>query len=266
MRDLQTRARHPAVVFLGICATAACVGLLVLALLSGDNSHRTNGGRASFALAKANGFPHVRRAGSAEPPLPPLSPTEPLGPPGIAQQVTLSTAPTTVGFSFPVPDTATAGPGNLSAVWAVSQQASEVALLYGGTQITIYIEQAPYADPTTAFTALISQFAANSEQANLTDVHGYVALVAAPPTPVVYDPNMVEFDRNGIDVRVTSTTLGTTALLGIANSMAAAQVSGQLNMRVRGQAHRSIGLGSVRARVAHPRAAPRSTRDRRSHR
>jgi hypothetical protein len=215
-----TKVGRPAIVFLGTCV---CVGLLVFALISaGSSSSKAHHTSRSSLVAQIGGPHSARRGHHSEAPMPPLNPAQPLGPGGSAHQMSLSNAHAAVSFPFPVPNTSTAGPGNLSAAWARSETGEqEVALLYGGTDVTIYVEPAPYSDPTAAYTALLGQYAADSVQASLGEVNGNVALIVAPSAPTVAQPTMVEFELNGVDIRVTSTTYGTAALMDIADNMAA---------------------------------------------
>jgi hypothetical protein len=142
--------------------------------------------------------------------------------------MSLSSAQSAVSFSFPAPDASAAGPGNLSGVWARSDPGEqEVALLYGGTAVTIFVEPSPYTGDTAArFASLVSQASGSASQASLGAVDGNVALILAPNDPTTYQPTMVEFVQNGVDIRVTSTTYGTSTLMDIADNMAAQAASG----------------------------------------
>ncbi len=146
---------------------------------------------------------------------------QPLGPPGPAKQVTLAQAHATVGFPFPVPNTSAAGPANLSAVWVPRIPDGEVALLYGGTAITIYIQPALFSDPRTRFSGLVEQSEQSSVKASLGKVDGHVALVVPPHGGGTYSPANVEFDLNGVDISVTSNSAyGTATLMEVADNMA----------------------------------------------
>jgi hypothetical protein len=233
MDTAQMRPSHrQAAILLAFALAAACIVVLVVARVSRGGPPSKAGHRpSSAAVAQNGGTAGARRIRNAQAPLPadnaalPLGPAEnaaqPLGPPGLARRVTLAQAHATVDFPFPVPNTSTAGPANLSAVWVHPSPNGEVALLYGGTAITIYIQPALFSDPRTRFSGLVEQFQQNSVKASLGKVDGHVALVVPPHRGGTYSPANVEFDLNGVDIAVTSSSAyGTATLMDVADNMA----------------------------------------------
>jgi hypothetical protein len=135
-----------------------------------------------------------------------------------AQQVPVADASAAAGFPVAQPNTAVAGPGNLTSVW-VDKLTQQVALVYGGGEVTVMMAPASYTDPTTEFTQFLSS---NNATASLGSVDGSPALVISPDTDMKQsNPAWVEFDLNGTDVNVVSASEGTAALLAVAQNLAA---------------------------------------------
>lgn len=194
------RLSHPVILVVCACVTATSVGLVAVTPASRSHSGGAHPRRGAISS----------RSGGLE--LPTLA--KPLlG----AQQMTLADAHAAVTFSFPVPSSMAAGPGDLSNVW-VNRAQEQVALVYGAGDITVIMSPAPYSDPATEFATFIEE---NNATATLGQVGGQVALVISPGTDIKQsNPAWVEFDLNGVDINVVSATEGTAALLGVANSIA----------------------------------------------
>lgn len=140
-----------------------------------------------------------------------------------AQTMSLRAAAAAIGFAVPVPDTAIAGPQNLTTVW-VRAKTGQLALVYGDGDVTVMMSRASYRDPRIEFSTFVRE---NKEaKVGLGSVDGHVALVISPNTeracpnpPNPPNPAWVEIDRDGIDVNVVSSAHRTAALLAVAQSL-----------------------------------------------
>jgi hypothetical protein len=130
----------------------------------------------------------------------------------------MSLAAARAAISFPVPQShvAAAGPANLTRIW-VDRKSQQVALVYRGGEVTVMMDRAVYADPRAQFNTFLRE---NHEKAMLGSVGGDVALVISPDSDAERsNPAWVEFDRNGVDINVVSSTRATTVLLRVARSL-----------------------------------------------
>ncbi len=72
------------------------------------------------------------------------------------------------GYAVPQPSTALARSSNLTSVW-FEKLTRQVALVYGGGDVTVIMAPAAYTDPTTEFTQFLSF---NNATASLGSVDG----------------------------------------------------------------------------------------------
>jgi hypothetical protein len=132
------------------------------------------------------------------------------------QKATVAGAQALVGFPVSVPRDAALSHVSLSQAW-VNRQQRQVALVLGGGKVTIMMWRATYRDPLTEYKTYIAE---NHVTAVIGRVNGQPALVITPDTDIPRsNPAWVEFDRGGIDVNLESSSYGTSALIGIADSM-----------------------------------------------
>jgi hypothetical protein len=94
----------------------------------------------------------------------------------------------------------------------------QVALVFDNGKVEITMAPAQYRNPLRNFRAFIAE---NRVTAAIGQVNGQPALVITPKTDATThsNPAYVEFDRNGIDINISSHTYGTGTLLAIASSM-----------------------------------------------
>jgi hypothetical protein len=160
-------------------------------------------------VTRQHGAPATRSGGSL--PLPNL--VQPLV---NAQKTTAANASAAVSFPVPLPNAVEANQGNLTQAWVNSEQ-HQVALVFDGGKLTIMMWPATYQDPVREFQTFIAE---NDATAVVGQVNGQPALVIQPGTDVYKsNPAWVEFERNGTDINVASTSYGTDTLLAVANSM-----------------------------------------------
>ena len=146
----------------------------------------------------------------------------PLGPPGsgAAEKVTVAGAQAKAGFPVPMPSNPAASRADLTQAW-VSTHGRQVALVFDKGHVDITMAPAQYQSPLGNFHAFIAEKDKNKVTAAIGHVNGQPALVITPDTSALChcNPAYVEFDRNGIDINISSHTYGTGTLLAIANSM-----------------------------------------------
>ena len=119
-----------------------------------------------------------------------------------------------------MPSTLAARRANLAQVW-VSTHGRQVALVFGKGHVDITMAPAQYTNALTNFRAFIAEKKKNRVTDAIEQVNGRPTLVITPDTSAIChcNPAYVEFDRNGIDINVSSHTYGTGALLAIASTM-----------------------------------------------
>jgi hypothetical protein len=195
MIGIQRRARWPQGVLFVILSWAltAALGLLIIS-----------------TVTRAHAAPAARPGGD-------LGPPPDLAHPLVnGQATTVANAQAAAGFPVPLPNTAVASQGNLTQAWMDSTQ-QQVALVFDGGKLTIMMWPATYQNPTSEFQTFIAE---NNATAAIGQVNGQPALVIQPNTDAPRsNPAWVEFDRNGIDINVVSSSYGTDTLLTVANSM-----------------------------------------------
>jgi hypothetical protein len=131
--------------------------------------------------------------------------------------MSLRAARAAVSFPVPQPNVTAAGPDNLTRVWA-DRKSQQVALVYGGGDVTVIMARALYSDPRTEFSRFLRE---NHAKARLGSVDGNVALVISPDSDAKgSNPAWVELDDAGLDINVVSASQGTAVLLKVAGSLA----------------------------------------------
>lgn len=129
-------------------------------------------------------------------------------------KTTLAGAQAAAGFPILVPDDPGLGRASAAQAW-VSRQA--VALVYARGKITITMAPATHPDALRWFRTFIAE---NHAAAAIGQVNGQPALVITPGTDACgTNPAWVEFDHKGLDINISSSSDGTTALLAVAASM-----------------------------------------------
>lgn len=224
--------RRPARTILVSALAVAATAALLLVSISGVRAHATQTATRDSVLAPQTQTSKGDVAG--------VTPAHPL--PG-AQQIPVSAASAAAGYTVAQPSTALAGSSNLTSVWfqKVTQQ---VALVYGGGDVTVIMAPASYTDPTTEFTQFMSS---NNSTASLGSVDGLPALVISPDTDIKQsNPAWVEFDLKGTDVNVVSASEGTSALLTVAQSLAANGCAGCASAQT-ARAHVGAGAPAILA-------------------
>ncbi len=144
----------------------------------------------------------------------------PLGPPPLAEKMTVAGARAATGFPAPVPSDPAASRANLTQAW-VSTYSGEVALVFDRGKVDITMARATYQSALRYFHAFVAQKNKNRVTDAIGQVNGRPALVITPDTSAFChcNPAVVEFDRNGVRVSIYSDTYGTGTLLAIADSM-----------------------------------------------
>jgi hypothetical protein len=151
----------------------------------------------------------------------------PLGPPGsgAAEKTTVAGAQAAAGFPVPLPSTAAASRASLTQAWVSSstlpRNERRVALVFDKGKVDITMARAQYKNPLSNFQAFIAQKSKNKVTAAIGRVNGRPALVITPDTSALChcNPAYVEFDRNGIDINISSHTYGAHTLLAIARQV-----------------------------------------------
>jgi hypothetical protein len=138
-----------------------------------------------------------------------------------AGPISLAAARAAISFPVPQPHVAAAGPANLTGIFA-DRKSQQVALVYGGGEVTVMMAPAGYADPRAQFDAFLRE---NHAKATLGSVDGDVALVISPDSDAHRsNPGWVEFDQDRVDINVVSATRATTVLLKVARSLALGRI------------------------------------------
>ena len=174
--------------------------------------------------AAASGMPTavtahtVRRAVAVEPPVNWEMPL--VG----AHRTTLAGASRAAGFAIPMPNVTSpirsgaAGKISrvLSQVWMGAGH--EVALVFDGGKATMLVGPATYKHAGQAFRTELA--AIKVGRAAIDRINGKPALVVQPRTDYTKsNPALVEFYRNGLDINVLSTRVGTKMLRAIAGTV-----------------------------------------------
>ncbi|MGH7868647.1 MAG: hypothetical protein ACREP9_13715, partial [Candidatus Dormibacteraceae bacterium] len=132
------------------------------------------------------------------------------------QKATIAGARAAVSFPVLLPNAAPASQSNLTQVW-VDHEQHQVALVYSRGKLTVMMWPATYTDPTREFRTFIAE---NHATAAIVRMNRQPALVIQPHTDTLHsNPAWVEFERNGIDINIVSSSYGTDALLAVADSM-----------------------------------------------
>ena len=162
----------------------------------------------------------VRRAVAGEPPVNWKMPL--IG----AHRTTLTRAAAAAGFAVPMPNVVSpirtsSGPAGkisltLSQVWETP--AREIALVFDGGKVTMLVGPASYKNAGQAFRTELA--AVKVGRAAIGRVNGKPAFLAWPRTDYTKsNPALVEFYRNGLDINVLSTRIGTRTLRAIAGTV-----------------------------------------------
>jgi hypothetical protein len=199
------RWAHGFLVVVAAWAITAVLGLVIVGKVTGSSPTSTGVARHTGGLPglgwNANRYP--------------------LGPPGpVAEKTTVAGAQAAAGFPVPVPNDAAASPANMTQAW-VNKHNGEVALVFDKGKIDITMARATQQKDLRYFQAFVSQKNKNRVTDAIGQVNGRPALVITPNTSAIChcNPAVVEFNRNGIDVSIYSSTYGTDTLYAIANSM-----------------------------------------------
>jgi|HubBroStandDraft_1064217.scaffolds.fasta_scaffold32043_3 hypothetical protein len=188
-----TRPRVPRMYGIPIMAVSAAMVIVAGVLLILARSNPAASGGQSFGL--------------------PTNYQQPL-PGGI--KTTVAAAQAAVGFPIQVPDNARANLTNLVETW-LSPGHRQAALVFDGGRVTIIVQHAMYRDPAAFFRKMRFGMRAKT---SIIEVNGRPTLVVFRHTARYnLNPSWVEFDQNGVDVNIVSTTYGTEALIAIAASM-----------------------------------------------
>ena len=138
----------------------------------------------------------------------------PLGPPPLAEKMTVAGAQARVGYPVPMPSTAAASRANLTQVWVDPHNEGRAAFVFDNGKVQILMHRATYQSDLRSFRAYVAQADKNGAPgAAIGQVNGRPALVIPP------EPAAVIFNRNGVSVGVYSNTYGTDTLLAAASSM-----------------------------------------------
>jgi len=138
----------------------------------------------------------------------------PLGPPPLAEKMTVADAQATVGYLVPMPSTAAASRANLTQVWVAPHNEGRCALVFDNGKVQILMHRATYQSDLRYFRAYVAQKNKNGAPgAAIGQVNGRPALVIPPKSAVVI------FNRDGVSIGIYSNTYGTDTLLAIASSM-----------------------------------------------
>src|SRR5215471_2794536 len=138
----------------------------------------------------------------------------PLGPPPLAEKMTVAGAQARVGYPVPMPSTAAASRANLTQVWVASHNEGRTALVFDNGKVQILMHRATPQSDLRYFRAYVAQKNKNGAPgAAIGQVNGRPALVIPPKSAVVI------FNRDGVSIGIYSNTYGTDTLLAIASSM-----------------------------------------------
>ena len=200
--------RHTFFVVVAAWAITAVLGLVVVSQVTESSPAAADSARQTV---------HVRELGWN-------GNLYPLGPPGspLAEKTTAAGAQAKAGFPVLVPIAAAASQANLTQVWVnTNGPAREVALVFDKGKVDILMHRATYQSDLRYFTAFVAQKKQNRVRAAIGRVNGRRALIITPNTDGLTHSNaaVVDFNRNGVDISISSHSYGFPVLLAIADSM-----------------------------------------------